>query len=87
MPRTVQVLLVGFAMLAVLAVLGRIIGGQEGMLKMMGWFLPIWLVLTVYNMLEGIRAGHSFVSEIPFLLINFGVPMLLAYGAMKLLAK
>lgn len=86
MPRTVQVLLLGFGILLLLALFGRIIGGQNGMLKAMGWFIPAWFILSGFNMLEGVRAGHGFFEEIPYLLINFGIPAVAAFFALKKLA-
>lgn len=79
MPRTVKILLLGFGLLLLLALIGLIIGGHDGMVKTMGWFMPSWLILSTFNLLEAVRAGKSFIREVPYWVINFGIPTGIAF--------
>lgn len=76
MSPTVQTLLIGFALLAIFLGSGRLIGGSQGMARAVTIFFLIWFVYCAWHMSVGMGHGYSFLSELPFLLINFGVPAL-----------
>ena len=82
MVHTVKVIVVGFALLALCLVAGRLIGGagQSTILARSALvFLPLWLVGAGINMWFGVsRAGYSVKDEVPFFLIVFLIPAALA---------
>lgn len=41
-------------------------------------FLPVWLVVATTNLVLGMRAGYSFLSELPYFVVVLGVPALVA---------
>lgn len=79
MSPTTQTLLIGVALLAIFVGFGRLISGAMGITKAVKLFFPLWLAYCAWHMSVGVRLGHSFVGEIPFLLINFGIPALAAF--------
>ncbi len=79
MSPTVQTLLIGFALLAIFLGASRLINGRQGMARATQIFYLIWFVYCAWHMSVGVKLGHSFVSELPFLLLNFGVPALAAW--------
>ncbi|MFZ1891711.1 MAG: hypothetical protein WBO07_08570 [Formosimonas sp.] len=85
--RPVQFLLTAFAVLAVMLVVSYFIGGTPMMAKAAKWFIPLCFAAAAYNMSIGVRhAGYGIMEEIPFLLLNFGVPSIVAFFVMKKLA-
>ena len=87
MSPTVQTLLMGFALLLVFIIAGRLLGGARGVCRATVWFYPIWLVYCAWHMSVGMSHGYSFMSELPFLVINFTIPALAAAFACKKLSK
>ena len=79
MSPTTQTLLIGFALLAIFIGFGRLISGATGIAKAVKLFFPLWLAYCAWHMSVGMGHGYSFLSELPFLLINFGVPALAAW--------
>lgn len=47
------------------------------------WFLLPWLLVSLVNLYIGTTHGHSFIGELPFLAIVFGVPAVAAYAIMR----
>ena len=83
MSHTVQIILAGIVMLAIM--LGTAKGNYAGAVKR---FLPLWLLLSVVNMLVGVYyAGYSFREELPILALVFAVPAAIALLAKFILAK
>ncbi|MBS1174026.1 MAG: hypothetical protein H6R05_157 [Burkholderiaceae bacterium] len=83
MSPTTQTLLIGFALLAVLIGAGRLIGQATGITKAIKLFFPLWFVYCAWHMSIGMGHGYSFLSELPLLLINFGVPAMVAWFVLK----
>ncbi|WP_229809663.1 hypothetical protein [Formosimonas limnophila] len=50
------------------------------------WFIPLCFAAAAYNMSIGISYGYGFMEEIPFLLLNFGVPSAVVFFVTKNLA-
>ncbi len=83
MSPTVQTLLFGFLALAAMVVVGHALAQAAGRSKAILGFLPLWLAYCVWHMSVGMGHGYSFASELPFLLLNFGLPALLAFFLLK----
>ena len=79
MSPTVQTLLLGFALLAIFWGASRLMRGAHSLGRAFRIFYLIWFAYCAWHMSVGVRLGHSFVGEIPFLLINFGIPALAAF--------
>jgi hypothetical protein len=76
---TVKVLSVGFALLAVCLVAGRLAALSRGTATASLIFIPLWFVGAGINMYIGVRkAGYSFGDELPVFLLVFLVPTLVA---------
>jgi hypothetical protein len=82
MLHTVKVIAVGFALLALCLVAGRLIGGagQSVLLARSALvFIALWVVGAAINMWFGVsRAGYSVKEEIPFFFIVFLIPAAVA---------
>ena len=79
MSPTTQTLLIGFALLAIFVGFGRLISGAMGITKAVKLFFPLWLAYCAWHMSVGISHGYSWMSELPFLALNFFVPALVAF--------
>jgi len=79
---TVKVIVVGFALLALCLVAGRLLGGagQSTLLARSALiFVALWFVGAGINMWMGVsRAGYSVKEEIPFFFIVFLIPAAVA---------
>lgn len=83
MSHTMMMLLGGFVMLAVFMVLSR-----NNMAAGAKRFIPIWLVVSIGNMLVGVLyAGYGWAEEAAVLLFVFGVPAAVAFAATKLVRR
>jgi hypothetical protein len=72
---TILVMAAGLGLLAVCALVGRIVGGTAGLAAGALVFLPLWLLCAGVNMYIGVtRAGYSVGAEAPIFLIVFGIP-------------
>ena len=72
---TVFVIAVGFALLGLCALAGRVLGGAPGMANAALIFLPMWLIGAGINMYIGVRrAGYSIAEEAPIFLVIFAIP-------------
>lgn len=84
MSPTVQTLVYGFATLFTMGVIGMVFGGRAGLARMLKLFFPVWLAYCAYHMYVGVsQHGYSITEELPFLLLNFGVPALVAYLVLR----
>ena len=83
---TIIVVALGFGLLAVCALVGRMLGGASGSSSAVLLFLPVWLVGAAINMYIGVkRGGYSVAEETPIFLIVFAIPAAAAVFAwMKL---
>ncbi|HBS84368.1 hypothetical protein ACTXPD_03865 [Vreelandella alkaliphila] len=74
---TVMVILAGLVLLAVFVVLARIASIRFA--RLLPVYLVVWLICTAINMWIGVsQAGYSVMQELPFLLIVFAVPAVVA---------
>jgi hypothetical protein len=72
---TVMVMAGGFVLLALGLFIGRSMGGAAGMASAAIYFIPVWLVATLFNMWFGVsRAGYSVADELPIFAALFAVP-------------
>mgnify|MGYP001610908249 CR=1 FL=1 len=71
MPHSVMVMLGGFALLAVMILLGK--KEDRGMNALR--FIPMWLALSIVNLVIGVWwAGYGLQEELLILLMIFGIP-------------
>ncbi|WP_107655796.1 hypothetical protein [Nocardia suismassiliense] len=78
MSRTSVIIIVGFVLLAVFLLIGSCFG-RKGLHRAAEDFLLVWFALTVGNMAVGvIDAGYGVLEEVPFLLVNFTPPAVVA---------
>jgi hypothetical protein len=78
---TVMVIGSGLILLAIFLAIAHFGAGAEGaaLARTALYFIPVWLAVSLVNMWLGVsKAGYGISEELPFLLINFGVPALLA---------
>ncbi len=82
MAHTIKVILVGFALLAVCLIAGRLAGGPGQpifLARAALLFVPLWFVGAGINMWLGVsRAGYSVKEEIPFFFVVFLIPAAVA---------
>jgi hypothetical protein len=72
---TVIVITVGFAVLGICALAGRLLGGNSGTATAAIVFLPLWLTGAGINLYIGVKtAGYSVKEEAPIFLLIFSVP-------------
>jgi hypothetical protein len=72
---TPKVLAIGFLLLGLSLLGGRLIQGSRGMAIGALVFLPLWLIGASINMYIGVkRAGYSPTQELPLFLVVFLVP-------------
>ncbi len=83
MSPTIQTLLIGLALLVLFIGFGRLVGGAAGIRKAITLFFPLWLVYCLWHMSVGISHGYSWMSELPFLALNFFVPASVALLVLK----
>jgi hypothetical protein len=83
MSPTVQTLLLGFTILAIFMAVGHLLRRSAGRAKSILLFFPLWLGYCVWHMSVGMSHGYSFVSEMPFLFLNFGLPAIVALALLK----
>ena len=69
----------GFVLLGVCALVGRMLGGANGVATAALIFLPVWLIAAATNMYVGVsRAGYTVAQETPIFVLVFTVPALVA---------
>lgn len=82
MAHTIKVIALGFALLAVCLIAGRLIGGDAGsriVAQSALVFVALWFVGAGVNMWVGVsRAGYSVAEEIPFFFLVFLIPVAVA---------
>jgi hypothetical protein len=73
---TIKVLAVGFVLLGIFILVGRLLGhGSRTAL----YFLPVWLIIAALNLWNGVaKAGYSVADEFPIFLLIFAVPSVFA---------
>ena len=87
MSPTVQTLLIGFVTLLVMGAVGWLFKGHAGSAIALKLFFPVWLAYALYHMYVGVHDhGYSIASELPFLLINFGIPAFVAWLVLRKIA-
>jgi len=79
---TIKVILLGFALLALCLIAGRLAGGAGQpvfLTRSALLFVPVWFVGAGINMWLGVsRAGYSVKEEIPFFFVVFLIPAAVA---------
>ena len=83
MSPTLQTLLTGFLALIVLTAAGHLLGGAAGRRRAIGLFLVLWFAYCVWHLTVGMSHGYSLASEVPFLLLNFGLPAVAGWMVLK----
>lgn len=84
--RTLVIIGMGLALLAVFAIGARLGGGSlRGVLP---WFAALWVIAAAVNMYIGIaRAGYSFMEELPIFLLIAGSPIAVGCAVVWWLGK
>lgn len=75
--RTALIILGGFALLGIMLLAGRWLGGDSGkaMVVAAQIFIPVWLAAAGLNMWVGVaKAGYSVSEELPIFLLIFALP-------------
>jgi hypothetical protein len=73
---TIIVLAVGFVLLGLCSLVGRLLGGTSGLATATLVFLPLWLFGAGVNMYVGVtKAGYSVTDEAPIFLVVFLIPV------------
>jgi len=76
---TVMVMVGGFVLLALGLFIGRSVGGAAGTASAAIYFIPVWLIATLFNMWFGVtRAGYSVADELPIFAVLFAIPTAVA---------
>jgi hypothetical protein len=82
MSHTLKVIAGGLALLGMLLLVGRMLGGAGSASSMAAaarWFIPLWLLGAGVNMWVGVStAGYSVREEAPVFLVVFAVPAAVA---------
>ena len=78
---TVMVVGGGLVALAVFVLIGLLLGKPAA--AGARWFIPLWLIAALVNLYLGTTHGYSVMGELPFFVIVFGVPAVVAYGVMR----
>jgi len=81
MAHTIKIILLGFALLGLCLLAGRLLGssGLGGLATAAKVFIPLWLIGAGINMWLGVtKAGYSVRDEIPYFLVVFAVPAAVA---------
>jgi hypothetical protein len=72
---TVIVLVLGFALLGLCALAGRVVGGAPGTATAALVFVPLWFIGAAINLYIGVRrAGYSIADEAPVFVLVFAIP-------------
>ncbi len=70
---TIMVIGAGFLLLAAFALAARF--GNFALSSAALWFIPVWMLGSVYNLYVGVsRAGYTVAEEMPILALVFAVP-------------
>jgi hypothetical protein len=79
---TVKVIAGGFVLLAVCLLIGYYVGRPThaaGLIWAIKVFIPLWLCCAAINLWFGVsKAGYSVTEEIPYFLVVFAIPAVLA---------
>jgi riboflavin transporter FmnP len=82
MMHTIKVIAGGLVLLGICLLMGRWVGGPTtavGLVNAVKVFVPLWLVAAGINMWMGVsKAGYSVAEEVPFFLVVFAVPTVVA---------
>ena len=79
---TLSVIAAGIAGLISCALGGYAFAGGLGVSRAMLAFIPIWLVVSVVNLVVGVqKAGYSLAEELPILALVFAIPACVAVFA------
>lgn len=76
---TVIVIALGFGLLGMCALLGRVLGGGSGIATAALVFLPLWFIGAGINLYIGVKsAGYTVAEEAPIFALVFAVPAAVA---------
>lgn len=77
--RTIILIVAGLVLLAVFCFIARLFKGDHGVSRTATIFIGLWLVVAAINLAIGVvSAGYTVLEEMPFFLVVFGVPALVA---------
>ncbi len=77
--RTLIIIGIGFALLALCVGVGSLAGGSAKIKLGALVFIGLWFIAAAVNMYVGVaRAGYSFMEELPIFLLIFAVPAIAA---------
>lgn len=81
--RTLMTIFIGLILFMVIYWVVKLIKKKNDLGLAFWIFLPLWFCLVSWNMYHGISLGYGFVEEIPFFLLNFCIPIAVAYFIMR----
>jgi hypothetical protein len=77
---TLIILGTGFLVLAVCALIGKVVAGRSGLARACLWFVPVWFIGAGINMYIGVsQAGYSLADEAPIFVVVFAIPAAVAW--------
>lgn len=82
---TITMVGAGIVVLAVFAIGGALSGRSAA--TGARWFLLPWLGVSLINLYVGTTRGYSFLTELGFFVIVFGLPALAAWGVTRLYGR
>lgn len=73
--RSAIIIVGGFVLLAVVALVGWRLGGPQSALAAVKLFTAGWLIVALVNLWLGVsQAGYSMGEELPVFVVIFGIP-------------
>lgn len=75
---TITVISGGLLLLGAFALASRL--GKFSLSSAALWFIPVWLLASIYNLYIGVStAGYTVLQELPILIPVFGIPAAVAF--------
>lgn len=76
--RTIYTIIFGICIFFIMRTSGHYFSHLRGQKLMSLLFIPFWCIAMIWNMYHGMQQGYTFLEEIGFFALNFGIPSLLA---------
>ena len=72
--RTAVIIAIGFVLLAAFLYGPRVMGRSDLALTGAKVFIGLWLIVSLVNLVLGVRAGYTVLQELPLFLVIFALP-------------
>ncbi|MEC7119646.1 MAG: hypothetical protein VXW65_07075 [Pseudomonadota bacterium] len=76
--RTLIIIICGMLCVGLLAGVSRLLRDSLNPPWLLYGSIGVWLLFSLWNLRVGMSHGYTLLQELPFLLLNFGVPVLFA---------